>query len=174
MALNLTGRRWRPFYCLSILFAASFTIFGQELDPSILPPIMRDGVAPPDHVLYGAFLRHEATFERHARENEARELSGDAYRNHFLLAFGVTPAEQTQIAEIALSYYTQWSSLREQAKTAARDFRELNFPHNQHAQGTPLPSNSPQLVSISKQMRAATLASRDQIRAALGDERFAC
>lgn len=134
---------------------------------------MREGAVPPDRVLYGVFLRHEAAFEKLAWANESKGLSGDAYRNHFIQKFGLTPDEQRQIGEIALNYDEQWSGLREQTKSAARDFRALKFPNDRRLHGAPPPPKSPELVALSKQMHAVTLSGRDRIHSVLGDARFA-
>lgn len=154
-----------------------------------IPPASRDGVVPPDRVLYGAFLRHEAVFERRARENEAKGLSGAAYRNHFINHFGITANEQLEISAIALSFYDQWAGLKAQVRAAVADFHKEFFTQSTAAHvtgqeqassgtqfsyptGTTLPSAPGALASLDQQIEALTLSARDQVHASLGDARF--
>ncbi len=134
---------------------------------------MRPGATAPDQVVYGVFLRHVGTFENLAEANEARGESGAAYRNHLAHKFGLTITEQTKVNEIAQTYVTQYKALNQQLEAAAKDYRALNFPNNEHIAGAPAPAKSPALIAIQEQIRQTTLQARDQVHAALGDTRFA-
>ncbi len=146
--------------------------FAQELSEGVLPPSMRTGVAPPEHFLYGAFLRNEAGFEILARQREAQGLSGAALRAHFVKVFGVTLAEQTEIARIALRYDSAAAPLRDQKRLLVQAFQEHFFPGKQHFGGTPRPQLSPELQAVSAKIRQQILNSRDELHGALGNERF--
>jgi hypothetical protein len=127
----------------------------------------------PDAVIYRIFLHHVAAFERRARSNEAKGGSGDAFRNHLIRKFGITSNEQKQIAEMALSFDTASKPLVAQRKAIVTDFRSKNFPDGKHRQGQPLPSLPVELTTIRGSINALTLQTRDQLRSALGDDRFA-
>lgn len=167
------GSAWRSA-CpgLLVLLFSALPSHAQEIPLEMIPPLSREGVIPPDRVLYGALLRNEAVFERQAQANQAKGLNGAPYRNHFTRQFGLTSEEQTQVARIATTYYDQWLALKAQARKLAHEFRSYNFPERVYERDTPLPPRFPPLADLAKVMEAVTLQARDEMRTALGGDRF--
>lgn len=175
MKRNYSRRFWlRSIAQFSAIAFAVFTcaVFSpaQEIPLSAIPPAMRKPI--PEHVAYRMFLRHAAAMEREARSNEAQARSGEAYRNHIVHKFGVTAEEQSKIAEIALGFDQDLSALRAQEKQILDAFEAKYFPNHRYPKGIPLPTSPAELIPLEDQVKTRTLQARDQIHAALGDERF--
>ena len=145
--MNLSKVCRLSLFIFSVATVPPPSLTAQELDPNVLPPRMRPGSTIQDHVMYGAFLRHVATFESLAEANEAKGESGAPYRNTIMNKFGLTAAEQTRISTIANKYQAQHQALRQQLKAEIKTFQALNFPGNKHIPGIPTPTKRPPAVS---------------------------
>lgn len=159
-------------YSIAFLLLLPASARAQEYSIQDLPASVRPGHVPADKVMYGAFLRNEAVFERKARAEEAKGNSGDQYRRFFVRRFGITDQEQAQIATLALDYYDQWLALKAQLKDATDRFVHTWFPGNRYPEGATLPPIPAEITTIEHQIKTLTLAKRDEVHARLGDARF--
>jgi len=157
------------FLCLVLVaIVSAYQATAQEFPASAIPtrPLS-------DKVLYGAFLRNVAVFERKALEEEAKGNSGGEYRRFLIQRFGLTEQEHAQIAVVATNYFDIWLSLKAQLKDATLRFTNTVFPGNRYPDGTVNPPLfSPEMIALDKEIHTLTLTKRDEIHGRLGEARF--
>lgn len=155
----------------SLSVAQTLPVTEQQKEIAEGPPLR--GLATPETVMYRIFFTHVAVFEQNARNAEAHGKSGAPWRNHLLHKYGLTSAEQQQIATEALSYHNQMNAIRAQVQLEKAAFEQQYglSDHKGHlAAGAPLHPSA--IHSLRKQADALTLNSKAHVQTLLGDTRF--